>query len=291
MGIINAGAFYFNKSQEIPEFYMKITNLNVETSLTTATLRWDTEGPGIPPCYHIEWNELPNYSIRGGVDIEYPKNEYTVSNLKQNQQYDFMVAPCITWKPGGSLSWYSQGKERKTAMTQTSSEIIIDGKLLNIIKEKNQQTYASDEYGFKFKYPDSWSLTENKENNYNFPVVSAVSPETQVAFDNKKVLYANDISLYYYPSVAEEPENQINNLGATNLQNLIEKNPMITNIGPIMIGNIKASEVIWGGQGSYYTILIEHNSHLYKILFGNIDNKSKLNEVEKQIISTFEFIK
>jgi len=157
------------------------------------------------------------------------------------------------------------------------------------------QTYTNDEYGFSFKYPSDWNLAENEGNNFDQSVVSISSVETQSAIEDQKIdgsnygPYSDDLSVYYYPTVSEESENVANNLGATNINQLIEKNEMIELIGTTILGGMTATEVYWGGMGKYYSILLEKDSHLYKIWFSNIDDKDELTNTEKSILSTFEF--
>ncbi|MDO8471814.1 MAG: PsbP-related protein [bacterium] len=154
-------------------------------------------------------------------------------------------------------------------------------------KMADWKTYSNTKYGFSFKYPSDWKMSENGGNNADPSVVSIVSPETQKAPGSSP----DDMSVYYYPSVADEPENKLNKLGATTLDDMIKKNSMITKIGSTEIGGVQATDVIWGGLGSYYAILTTKNSHLYKVWFSNTSDKSMLTSVEKQILASFTFTK
>lgn len=108
-----------NKIIDYPEFDVRVENLTIETTSLSAKLQWETSGYGNPPCFHVEWNELPKYHIRDGLQIKAPSNSYTIKNLKPNQKYDFLVAACKTWdgRERGSVEWYSPGRMRKSATT------------------------------------------------------------------------------------------------------------------------------------------------------------------------------
>lgn len=153
----------------------------------------------------------------------------------------------------------------------------------------NWKTYTSEKYGFSFQYPNDWKLSENSGNNSDRSVATIVSPETQKLAQDKQVIYSEDISIYYYPSISDGDENATKNLGATTLEELINKDATITKIGSTEIGGKEATDVLWGGMGLYYAILVTNDSHLYKIWFSNIDNKDNLTSIEKTILSTFKF--
>jgi hypothetical protein len=153
------------------------------------------------------------------------------------------------------------------------------------------KTYNNEEYKYEVKYPNDWVLDEKIKET-----VTLNSPENEKIrkdIEAGKVYgegYMRDIIISYYSSVSEEPENKANKFGAVTIDELIQRDTLITPLGQITFAGEKAYEVIWGGFGAYYSILIEKNNHLYVITFGNQEDKSKLTEIEKQILSTFRFI-
>lgn len=157
------------------------------------------------------------------------------------------------------------------------------------------KTYTNSEYGFSFKYPKDWTMTEKGGSNSDASVVSITSPETLELIERNKIdgknygPYSDDMSVYYYNSVADETENKNNNLGATTLDQLVEKNTMISKIGVTKLGDSQAIDATLAGEGTYYTVLATPNQHLYKVMFMNISNKDKLSSEENQILSTFQF--
>jgi hypothetical protein len=123
-------------------------------------------------------------------------------------------------------------------------------------------------------------------------VVSLASPETVNAYktaNGQEGVYPDDFSVYYYFSVADEYENKTNNYGARNIDQLISTNTAIQKIGDITFGGLPSTEVYWSGLGKYYAILTMKDDHLYKIWFNTADDKAKLSEIEKKIISSFQF--
>jgi hypothetical protein len=152
------------------------------------------------------------------------------------------------------------------------------------------KTYRSEKYNYEVRYPNDWVLDEKIKET-----VTLNSPENEKIrkdIEAGKVYgegYMRDIIISYYSSVSEEPENKANKFGAVTIDELIQRDILITPLGQITFAGEKAYEVSWGGFIATYSILVEKNNHLYKITFGNRD-KSELTETEKQILSTFRFI-
>jgi hypothetical protein len=216
-------------------------------------------------------------------------------------------------KPGGEISDYwgqkidceenfvSEGKYRasfayydpldrtdltKNVFTIDSNEFTIK----ETAETANWKTYRNEEYNYEVKYPNDWVLDEKIKET-----VTLNSPENEKIrkdIEAGKVYgegYMRDIIISYYSSVSEEPENKANKFGAVTIDELIQRDILITPLGQITFAGEKAYEVSWGGFIATYSILVEKNNHLYKITFGNRD-KSELTETEKQILSTFKFL-
>lgn len=156
---------------------------------------------------------------------------------------------------------------------------------------KDWKTYQNDNYGFEIKYPIDWTIIENAGDNADRSVVSLVSPETQKMVLSKKTSSSCDFSVYYYNSILDEPENRINEFKAVTIEEMINKNHMITRIGQIDLGGEPATDVIWGGAGASYTILSDYKNHLYKISSCAKEKRSALTQTETAILGSFNFTK
>lgn len=158
----------------------------------------------------------------------------------------------------------------------------------------NWKTYKSDIYGYEFKYPADWKILEG-ESADNPTMISIRKASTQKAIDDAKSagnLYGpmlDDIVVYYYNSVADEPANKTGKLGATTVDELIQKNTLITKVGTEQVGNMQGTGVMWAGHLTDYVVLVTSNSHLYEISFTNRGSKDEVSSEERQILSTFKF--
>jgi len=159
------------------------------------------------------------------------------------------------------------------------------------IVTQDWKTYQNGQSGFEIGYPSNWTMLENSGDNADPSVISLISPETQEMIRNKKTSSSCDLSVYYYSSMADEPENKINGFKADTLEEIVDKNQMVTRIGRTTLGGEPAIDVIWGGAGASYTILSDHGNHLYKISSCNKERRDLLTKTEMGILETFKFIK
>ena len=153
------------------------------------------------------------------------------------------------------------------------------------------KTYRNEEYGFEIRYPDDWEMRENTGQNSDSSVISLAGLETRTLIEDRATDSSCDLSVYYYPSIADEPENKYNHDHAVTLEEMISRNTMIRPIGRTELGNQEATDVVWGGNGAYYTILAIRDSHLYKVQFCRKEYKDTLSVIEMGIIRTFQFLK
>lgn len=208
-----------------------------------------------------------------------------------------VAAATMGWKYGKNQP--SKSNEKSLSVPALSPSTQQDSGNQSALKKDETadwKTYKNDKYGFEIKYPPSWKAEENAGLNYDSSVVSLASPATQKLIEDyqkqqgKNYPYQDDISIYYYESIADEPANKTGRLGATTLDELLKKDPMVVKIiGATELGGVPAKEVIYGGESSYYAVLLAKDSHLYKVWFSKKDSKDKLTSEEKQIINAFKF--
>ena len=219
---------------------------------------------------------------------------------KGNVSIVFVIIVALATLIAGALGGYYYGISKSQSTTTTTEKITTTTKVgatTTATETADWKTYTNSTYGFSFKYPKDWQLKENSGSNTDQAIVSVTSPETLKKIEDQKKNgqnfgpYAEDVSIYYYASVADEIENKANKLGATTLDELVQKNKSIQKIGTLKLGGKDAIDVIWAGESTYYTVLSVNNDHLYKILFNNIQKKANLTSTEKTILSTFQFTK
>lgn len=154
------------------------------------------------------------------------------------------------------------------------------------------KTYKNGLYGFNLQYPSNWTLAEKPGSGDDRPVVSLTSPETLANFKaagDKAGDYSEDISISYYLTVADEPENKINKYGAKTIDQLISTNTAIQKIGSITFGGLPGTEVYWGGLTQNYAILVMNQDHFFKIWLNNVTDKASLSDNTKKILASFQF--
>jgi len=153
------------------------------------------------------------------------------------------------------------------------------------------KTYTNTDYKFSFKYPSDWTLNSNDEK-----AVTVNSPENQAAkqkVDSGEMNgegYMSDITFYSYNSLSEADGN--NPKKWTNISDMISDKGYFPNglIKTSLTGQT-AYEGIEGGFGQYYIYVLQKDSKIFKVLFGNVETKDKLTLIDKKILSTFQFTK
>lgn len=201
----------------------------------------------------------------------------------------YILAGLVIFLVGGAVLAWQKKSDQKIIQNQTRQENITGTD--TDIDTSDWKTYQHNEYGFEIKYPTSWTILKNAGSNSDRSVISLISPETQKMIQERRMDSSCDLSIYYYFSVTDEPENKSNGLEATTLEEVIDKNRMITRIGQTMLSGEQAIDVVWGGAGAYYTVLSDHGGHLYKLSSCNKEKRGALTSTELTILESFKFLR
>jgi hypothetical protein len=151
------------------------------------------------------------------------------------------------------------------------------------------QTYRNEEYGYEIQYPPQWTIRTDDQTR-----ISLNGPKNEEYFEKVQKgngwAYSHDITISYYNSIADEPENRDNNLGAKTLDEFVALNPLVDLVEIINLSGEDAVAVVRYGYGEYFSVLSIHSGHLYEIFFGNYNLEGDLSEEEKEILNSFSFL-
>jgi len=158
-------------------------------------------------------------------------------------------------------------------------------------------TYRNEEYGFEFKYPGDWVFIEPQEDLKESGVIAYFQ-----TLDTAKLIKEKKLSPGYEYNLVINNWDTINNdfakggswIGEREYINLVDyftdTNTPKQKIGQLNIDGQKAYEVTIGGYGLNYGIMFENNG-IFELSFERIWDKSKLSEIENEVIFSIKFIK
>ncbi|OHB10858.1 MAG: hypothetical protein A3H60_01880 [Candidatus Zambryskibacteria bacterium RIFCSPLOWO2_02_FULL_44_12b] len=177
---------------------------------------------------------------------------------------------------GGGIYGYTSYLSKEGDGVQEIQESVTDTSTSSPTLTTSWQNYRNEEYGFEFRYPKDWIQQTNYQDDPS--LVTVVSdPEIFAAIKDCYEGCGPDIWFFYYPN--KDLEKYVSN-----------KNNLIFDHKKITFANQNAYEATEGGYSSYFTILIQKDTAMYKILFFNRGAKKDLDDIDNQILSTFKFI-
>ncbi len=157
------------------------------------------------------------------------------------------------------------------------------------------KVYENKQYGFKLKYPNSWSVSEIDFDRGGeiFKLVFRSQKNQKLINQAKAEIDAGqgDSGAYDADFFYNDLEIDIFN------KNLIPvNNPIDKVIGKTMLGNKNATEYWMGGYGSYYAVVVEDDGIFFQFGFKGCDTEECIKNRElsielKQMLNSFEFIK
>lgn len=194
--------------------------------------------------------------------------------------------------PEGSMPFEKVSLRQTPTPSQADNIVSVSPTQKN--ETANWKTYSNSKLGFTFKYPTGWTLEESSQTDSTGKIISLRSPETSQLLNERKIDpgYSYNLIVSFWPTINNEYARGGSWLGQRNYTGLedffTDKNVPKQKTGSITVGGQSAYEVIIGGAGSSYGIMIEHGG-IYELSFTTAWDKSKLGSTEKQILSTFQF--
>ena len=273
-------------------------SVNIDSTLNTETKCYNfavstNEAQQQVADVNINGTNFKSATGGGGAAGHYDKLQ-VYRNFHNGMCYEIaqhVVATQIGNYPTGTVKEFNQDE-----VWQRLQGVVNTFQFANLNKTSAQpvstQVISNSKYGYQMQIPSDWVSTGT-----NTSILSVNSPENQNLLSQIKAGkvygegYQNDITVTYYNSVQDEPENLYNKLGANTIAELIKKDQTMTDAHQIQFAGTNAYGVSWGGFGVYYTILAQYNGHLYEIQFGNKSEASALSPIENAILASFKFTK
>lgn len=209
----------------------------------------------------------------------------------------------LVFVAAGIFVWKIKSVSQPEQITQTTEQPIKNDGIENIkdlidgeyvfapIDTSDWQTYKNEQHEYGIRFPKNWVI--NKSDPKHIVLNSKENEGILEKIKRKEMYgegYASDIYINYYSSVSEEPENLLNQLEAKTIDELVERNELISKVEKVKFANETAWVVVKGGFGAYLTIFVEHNNHLYEVMFGNKEKINDLSQVDYQILDSFSFL-
>lgn len=159
--------------------------------------------------------------------------------------------------------------------------------------------YTNRKYKFSLVIPENWVVEEldGREDGY---IVSIYSPDKLPLREKGPIVnsYTDDMAIRVFDNInnpyakgGEGPEEPVYGSLEEFFADKVHYHT-VHKIGETFIDGIKMYEIISGGNGQEYGLIMENeDGSLFEIDFPTSWDKSKLSDMEKQILSTFRFLR
>lgn len=154
----------------------------------------------------------------------------------------------------------------------------------------SERTYQNDLHGYTLFLPEQWATKNETETS-----ITLNSPKNEQGLKDIEQGglygegYTNTLKISYYESIDRYPDNDANHLLAESLDEYVKKSPCVSNPKKLSIPGSTGYKMGMCGFGSYTVALIEHNTHIYELFFG--DEEGTTTVQKDAIINSIKFIK
>ena len=212
-----------------------------------------------------------------------------------NQEPKKHLSPWIAWgivilaaaATGFAVWWYWNDIDTISDIniTVTTKKASTDTTKATTDATKDWKTYTNDEYGFSFKYPTTWTTTENSTTS------TSLYSQTDVKKDASSVVQPNII--IGYNSLNDFVKNEFG--PSKTFTSLLEA--LQSSSGYLKTENIDSHKLTIGGATGYWvflkdtvTVFIQNDNSVYFVTFGtNNKDYNSVPQEQKDILSTFQF--
>lgn len=303
--VIGGGVYYYSKSKSTPaeiknseswngtytyeEFIPPNISMNLNLVIASSTATLSVDGYMTEIRFNATTREengnlavvFDSYRSDNGT-LGFTKGDVLFTLNKSDGKY------IATWgKFKSNYDNQKTGEFKKTAQSDVIADSIAGWK-----------TYTNTKYGFEFKYPKDWVLTEQdfKPANTYSHSVSLVSPQQK----EKKIKYPNstrdsNLRLDIYESVKNLPTSDRGSY--TTLKDWVMNGNAAYRVnykGEVIIGGLTAYKASSAGEGEEVSYFIQNGDKILQISFViNPEARSSdewLTAEDSLIISTFKFI-
>ncbi len=153
--------------------------------------------------------------------------------------------------------------------------------MYSFMRLKTEYDIYHSAIGASFEYPKDWTCSAVKNDDGSLRYDKCISKKTEQ--DQKKMLIEEKKGVGRdYPNISDDVHVRIVPIAFTEYM----KDPTITKLGQIQFGGKTAIEVIEGGAGAHYSIILSRGNGTLVLQF-NIEKKEDADDTIRHIISSF----